>query len=449
MQTNNNIKSRVLKTELINWRELRFIQGDSFKDLDENAKHKLKASIVANDFTQPFYIWEDPDQVRWCLDGKHRTLLLQELIAEGVSVPYELPATFIHCEDRKEAARLVLIYSSVYAKITQEGMFEFLQENNLEYADLKEQINLPEFSELKFEQKFDSIEDEKIEEETVEVADADLIVKSGDMFMVGKHMLYCGNFQDRDQVEGMLNGRLARVVFTDPPYNLKTDAFSNNGSVEHADFAMASGEMSDEEFSMFLAQVMKESILNSIDGAIHYICMDWRHAWHMSQASKEMYGSVEPKNLIVWNKNNAGMGSFYRSKHEFIYVFKAGEDPHVSNINLGDRYRTNVWEYPISTSFNNEDKEELKNHPTPKPVKMVADALLDASNEGELVIDWFVGSGTTLIAAEITNRASVCVDIEPKFIQSTIKRYINQCRKLSRDPHLVHMNGNLTLETFS
>ena len=131
MEQNNNVRSRVLKTEIINWRELQFIQNDNFKELSPEARHKLKASIIANNFTQPFYIWEDPIGVKWCLDGKHRTLLLEELVSESVNIPYQLPATFIHCENKKEASKLVLIYSSIYAKITQEGLFDFVKLNEL------------------------------------------------------------------------------------------------------------------------------------------------------------------------------------------------------------------------------------------------------------------------------------------------------------------------------
>ena len=341
------INSRIIKTELINWRELQFIQNENFKELSNEAKHKLKASIVSNNFMQPFYIWEDQNGVRWCLDGKHRTLLLEDLINDKLNVPFELPATFIQCETKKDAAKLVLLFSSQYAKVTQEGMFDFLTLNELDFSELKSEIDLPEFSELKFEQKFADLNEEEIEEDPFEVADENIIVKPGDIFQLGEHMLYCGSFENTIAIENMFQNRKARIVFTDPPYNLKADAFSNNGSVKHEDFAMASGEMNDDEFVGFLEKVMKVSCDHSVDGAIHYICMDWRHSWHMSEASLKIYGSVEPKNLVVWNKNNAGMGSFYRSKHEFVYVYKHGSADHLSNINLGDRYRSNVWDYPI------------------------------------------------------------------------------------------------------
>ena len=444
----NSITSRILKTELINWRELKFIQNENFKDLSEEAKHKLKASIVSNNFMQPFYVWEDEAGLKWCLDGKHRTLLLEQLIKESVNIPYQLPATFIQCENKKDAAKIVLLFSSQYAKITEQGLFDFLTINDLDFLELKDQIDVPEFSELKFEQKFIHIDIDTEEDEIPITTDENLIVKAGDVFKLNDHVLFCGSFENEARIIEILNGKLARIIFTDPPYNLKTNAFSNNGSVTHEDFAMAAGEMSDEEFAKFLADVMRTSNSFSVLGAIHFICMDWRHAWHMAEASKKIHGFIMPKNLIVWNKNNAGMGSFYRSKHEFVYVFKNGDEKHLSNVNLGDRFRSNVWDYPISTSFNNADKEELKNHPTPKPVQMVVDAILDMTIEGDLVIDWFMGSGTTLIAADLTNRKAFGTEIEPKYIQSNILRYIKHCEKLGKVVKFDHVNGKLTLDSF-
>lgn len=448
LQEKNAISSRIVKTDLINWRELKFIQNDNFKELSEEAKHKLKASIISNNFMQPFYVWEDESGQKWCLDGKHRTILLESLINDGVKVPFELPATFIHCESKKDAAKLVLLFSSQYAKVTQEGMFDFLTLNELSFADLKGEIDLPEFSDLRFEQKFSSIDEEVFEDEVEEVSDTELIVKPGDFFQLNKHRLYCGSFKDADNIQILMNGDIARIVFTDPPYNLAANEFSNKGSVKHEDFHEGSGEMSDEEFMLFIREIMQISCKNSVNGSIHYICMDWRHVWHMSEAAREVYGSVIPKQLVVWNKNNGANGSFYRAKHELVFIYKHGEDKHLSHLELVDRIRYNVWDYPTASSFNNPDRKELQNHPTPKPVSMVVDAILDTTNEGDCVIDWFMGSGTTMMACEITNRVSRGTEIEPKYVQSEIIRYIKQCKKLEIAIEFDHLNGNLMLDDF-
>ncbi len=444
---NKNITSRVLNTKLINWKELKFIQNENFKDLPEEAKHKLKASLVSNQFMQPFYVWEDATGVMWCLDGKHRTLLLDELIKEGIKVPYELPATFIECESKKHAAKLVLLFSSQYARVTQEGMFDFLKLNELDFLDLKDEIDIPDFSELRFEQKFSFTEDLANEDELVPVDEKTIIVKLGDVFQLGKHTLYCGSFKD-NIVLSLLEGKRARIVFTDPPYNLAANEFSNKGETEHTDFAMAGGEMSDDEFVTFLNEIMTACCHHSVPGAIHYICMDWRHVWHMSEAARTAYGSVIPKQLVVWNKTLGANGSFYRAKHELVFIYKNGEEKHLSHLDLKDRTRYNVWDYPNATSFANPDRKELLNHPTPKPVKMVVDAILDTTNEGDLVIDWFMGSGTTMIAAEIAGREAFGTEIEPKYIQSEILRYIKHCEKNGKTPSIQHVNGDLTLEAF-
>lgn len=448
METKTDIASRVIKTENINWQELQFIQTDKFKELPEDAKHKLKASLISNNFTQPFYIWEEEETgIKYCLDGKHRTLLLDELIKEKVNVPYLLPATFIRCENKKEAAKLVLVYSSIYAKITQEGLNEFIQFNELDLEELKMEIDLPEFSMPRFEQKFNFSVPEQ-EDEIPEVPEENVIVKPGDLFQLGEHRLVCGSCLNPEIVRLLIGGEKARIIFTDPPYNLAAADFTNNGAQQHEDFAMGGGEMSEEEFMQFLKSVMTISCEHSINGSIHYICMDWRHIWHMSEAAKSAYGSVIPKQLVVWNKNNGANGSFYRAKHELVFIYKNGEEKHLSHIDLPDRTRYNVWDYPTSTAFNNPDRKELQNHPTPKPVQMVVDAILDTTDEKELVIDWFMGSGTTIIASEITGRKCFGSEIEPRYVQSTIKRYIRHCLKNDKPVSFIHLNGSIVAEDF-
>lgn len=151
-QSKPSLQSRVLKTEPVSWRSFQFIQQEEFKDLPEISRQRLRASILANDFTQPFYVWQDPESgVIFCLDGKHRCRMLEELSGEGYDIPDQLPGTFIFCKDKSEAAKLVLIYSSIYAKITQQGLFDFLQMYELGYDELRDQVDLPDFSVDRFE----------------------------------------------------------------------------------------------------------------------------------------------------------------------------------------------------------------------------------------------------------------------------------------------------------
>jgi DNA methylase len=213
-------------------------------------------------------------------------------------------------------------------------------------------------------------------------------------------------------------------VFSDPPYNVKIDGHvCGLGSVKHEAFKMASGEMSEEEFTTFLHTAMRPMAEFSIDGAIHYFCMDWRHMGEMLAAAQPIYGP--PKNLCVWNKTNAGMGTFYRSKHELVFVFKVGSAPHINNFGLGERgrYRSNVWDYAGVNTFRRGRMEELSAHPTVKPLPLVVDALKDCSKRRGIVLDPFLGSGTTLLAAEKTGRLGRGIELDPHYVDAAIRRW--------------------------
>jgi hypothetical protein len=169
------------------------------------------------------------------------------------------------------------------------------------------------------------------------------VTRLGDIWCTGPHRLICGDATNPDTYDRLLDGEKAQLVFTDPPYNVKIDGHvSGLGGVKHREFAMASGEMSEAEFTRFLAQVFGNLATHSVDGAIHYVCMDWRHMAEVLAAGRGHY--AELKNLCIWAKTNGGMGSLYRSQHELVFVFKSGRAPHINNVELGKhgRYRTNV-----------------------------------------------------------------------------------------------------------
>ena len=186
---------------------------------------------------------------------------------------------------------------------------------------------------------------------------------------------------------------------------------------------MTSGEMSEAQFTAFLGSAFRNLAEHSVDGSIHFICMDWRHLQEMLTAGRTAYGEL--KNLIVWNKDNGGMGAFYRSKHELVFVFKNGSAPHINNFGLGQhgRYRTNVWDYAGVNSLKADRDEELAMHPTVKPVAMVADAIRDCSRRGGIVLDAFSGSGTTIIAAEQTGRRARAIELDPRYVDVAIRRW--------------------------
>lgn len=246
----------------------------------------------------------------------------------------------------------------------------------------------------------------------------------GDLWQLGRHRLHCGSALEDGAYQRLLGDERAQLVFTDPPYNVKIDGHvCGLGSVKHKAFQMASGEMSEEEFTEFLRRSMRLMADASVDGALHLVCMDWRHDLELQLAARPIHGRL--KQLIVWNKTNAGMGTFYRSKHELIFVFKVGSGPHINNFGLGERgrYRTNVWDYPGVNTFRRGRMEELQAHPTVKPLPLVIDALKDCSKRGGIVLDPFAGSGTTLLAAERTGRLGRGIELDPHYVDVAIRRW--------------------------
>ena len=246
----------------------------------------------------------------------------------------------------------------------------------------------------------------------------------GDLWLLGRHKLICGDARETGSFLRLLGNEQVDLLFTDPPYNVKIDGnVCGLGSVKHREFAFASGEMSEAEFTRFLSSTLGNASNLMRDGAIAFVCMDWRHMGEMLAAGKVAF--TELKNLVVWNKSNGGMGAFYRSKHELIFVFKKGSAPHTNSFGLGEtgRYRTNVWDYAGISSISASRGDDLAMHPTVKPVAMIADAIKDCSRRGEIILDCFGGSGSTLIAAEKTGRRSRLIEYDPLYCDTTIRRW--------------------------
>lgn len=246
----------------------------------------------------------------------------------------------------------------------------------------------------------------------------------GDMWQLGAHYLTCGDALDPAVVDRLMQGDQARMIFTDPPYNVPIDGHvGGSGAIKHREFAMASGEMTSPQFTSFLQKSFKNLSDYSVVGSIHFICMDWRHMPEIMEAGQDVYSEL--KNLIVWAKDNGGMGTFYRSRHELIFAFKKGAEAHMNNFELGQhgRYRTNVWEYRGVNTMRTGRMDELALHPTVKPVQMIADAIKDVSQRGDLVLDLFGGSGSTLIAAEKTGRRANLCELDPIYCDRILQRW--------------------------
>ena len=257
---------------------------------------------------------------------------------------------------------------------------------------------------------------------------------SGDLWLLDRHRLLCGDVRDEAVLSRLMKGASAEMVFTDPPYNVRIDGNAvGSGNIRHREFAMASGEMSEAAFIRFLSEALGNLAACSKDGAIHYVCMDWRHMGELLQAGQQVYSEL--KNLCVWAKTNAGQGSFYRSQHELVFVFKKGDAPHLNSFGLGagassegigfgsGRYRSNLWSYPGVNSFGANRMAQLSLHPTVEPVAMVADAMRDCSSRGGIVLDGFAGSGTIFIAAEKVGRRAYGVEIDPLYVDVALRRW--------------------------
>ena len=262
-------------------------------------------------------------------------------------------------------------------------------------------------------------------------ADADAIPETaaaavshrGDIWKLGNHRLLCGDAQSAGDFESLMGGSSAAMVITDPPYNVRIASVQGRGRIKHRNFGQAAGEMSDEQFTQFLRTTIALLIEHSSLGSIHYLFMDWKHIGELLAAAKALYD--EWKNLVVWNKTNAGQGSFYRSQHELLCVFKNGTAPHVNNFELGQngRTRSNVWTYAGVNTFRAGRLDELKLHPTVKPVALVADAMRDCSRRGDLILDPFIGSGTSIIAAESVGRVAYGMELDPLYVDVAIRRW--------------------------
>jgi DNA modification methylase len=250
------------------------------------------------------------------------------------------------------------------------------------------------------------------------------VTRAGDVWSLGRHRLICGDARDKAVFDLLMGDERADLLFTDPPYNVPIDGHVTGlGRIRHREFAMGVGEMSAAAFTGFLQQTLGHAAARARNGAIAFVCMDWRHMGELLEAGKAAFSEL--KNLCVWNKSNGGMGTFYRSKHELVFVFKVGTSAHTNTFGLGDdgRYRTNVWDYAGVNTLRAGRSEDLAMHPTVKPVALVAEAIKDCTRRGEIVLDPFGGSGTTLIAAEKTGRLARLIEFDPAYCDTILRRF--------------------------
>jgi hypothetical protein len=249
------------------------------------------------------------------------------------------------------------------------------------------------------------------------------VTQIGDLWELGPHRLLCGDAQSAIDMQRVMGTEAARMVIADPPYNLPIRRVQGRGRTKHGNFVQASGEMSSAEFTRFLRAALSLAGQHSVDGAVHFAFIDWRHLGELLAAGSALYSSLET--IAVWVKTNAGQGSFYRSQHELVCVYRSGDAPRLNNIELGrhGRNRSNVWTYAGVNTFRAGRMDELAMHPTVKPVALVVDAMKDCSRRGDFVFDPFMGSGTTIVAAERVGRRAYGIDIDPRYVDVAVRRW--------------------------
>jgi DNA modification methylase len=253
------------------------------------------------------------------------------------------------------------------------------------------------------------------------IAEGPAVSVLGDLWFLGPHRIHCGSAVESSAYSSLFDNEKAAATFTDPPYNVPINGHvSGKGKIKYREFPMASGEMSEAEFNSFLTVSLSLICAHTISGGLIYSCMDWRHMTPMNAAGRA--SGCDLMNLCVWAKSNGGLGSLYRSRHELIFVFRNGKSAHLNNVQLGrfGRNRTNVWNYAGVNTFG---RKAAELHPTVKPIRMVADAILDSTKRDDIVLDPFLGSGTTLLAAERTNRRGYGIELDPLYVDTSVERW--------------------------
>jgi DNA modification methylase len=414
--TKNSNPSRITITELV------YRSPGDLRPWPSNARQHsdrqliaLKANIKKFGFTTPILV----DEAGVILNGHGRCQAAMEL-----GLP-NIPTRVIEGLTETEKRACVLADNKLSDLSAWDNDQLKAELELLIHADFE--LETTGFSTAEIDLMFDaSGEPEKNDPDDLQADDIPKAVVSqpGDLWCLGEHRLLCGDALEADSYNAVMQEERAQMVISDPPYNVRIHGHvCGSGNVKHREFGMASGEMSSQEFTEFLKRAMAHLRTYSRDGAIQFFFIDWRHIRELEDAALPVFGA--PRQLCVWTKDNAGLGSFYRSQHELVFVFKKGDAPHINNFELGQhgRYRTNVWSYPGVNTFKGKGRELLSLHPTVKPVALVADAMRDCSHRGGIVLDPFSGSGTALIAAERTGRRARVIERDPQYVDVAVLRW--------------------------
>jgi DNA modification methylase len=338
----------------------------------------------------------------------------------------EIPVIFLDHLNETQAKAFALADNQLHDRSTWDDFKVAIQLKELSASDLDFDFDAIGFPAPEVDFRLQSLDtsDEADRADEFDAPAGPAVSIAGDLWLLGAHRLYCGNALDANSYAILMETERAAAAFTDPPYNLSISRIGGNGRIKHREFAMASGEMSKDEFADFLRTTLKLICDHTVAGAVIYEFIDWRHVGEMLAAGDT--AGCDLLNICVWVKSNAGMGSFYRSMHELVLVFRNGKQPHLNNIMLGKhgRPRNNVWTHPGANGFARKGAENaLSWHPTVKPLALVADAILDCTRRGDIILDPFAGSGTTILAAERTGRRGFGIEIDAIYVDTAIARW--------------------------
>ena len=371
---------------------------------------RVVASIRALGFCDPVLIGGDGR----ILDGVVR---VEAAKLAGLSTIPCIVADHLTAEERR-ALRLAL------NRVQERGSWD-LDELKLEFEELSLEdgvLEITGFTDCEIDQVLLDAEPSPVEIGPLAPArGATTNVRVGDVFALGRHRVICGDARDPTVMAALMGEERARLILTDEPYNVPIHGHVTGGG--HREFAMASGEMSEAEFLAFNRDWMGTALPYLVDGGVFGTFIDWRGLATVLAAASEF--DLEQLNLIVWGKTNAGMGSLYRSQHELLPLFKKGRAPHINNVGLGrgGRSRSNLWTYPGASSLGSSSRKGLQDHPTAKPVALLSDAMLDLTHRDDIIVDPFLGSGSTLIAAEQVGRRCFGFEIDPAYVDVILRRY--------------------------
>ena len=408
----------------MNTRQISFCAITDLRPHPDNARKHTRAqvraiakSIESFEFTAPILI----DAKRRILAG-HGRWQASKLV--GLS---HVPVIFLDHLSEAQAKAYMLADNKLTDRSTWDDVKLATQLKELSELALEFDIEATGFEAPEIDLRIQSLEDTDAADraDEFEFASGPSVSAVGDLWALGEHRLYCGNALEDAAYTEFFENEKATAAFTDPPYNVVIDGHAGGkGKVKHREFAMASGEMSEAEFTSFLTNSLSKICAHTMAGGLIYACMDWRHLREMRAAADT--SGCDVVNLCVWVKSNGGLGSLYRSRYELIFVFRNGKDSHLNNVQLGrfGRNRTNVWNYPGANNFARKGtKRVLEYHPTVKPILLVSDAILNSTKRNDIVLDPFLGSGTTLLAAHRTERRCYGIELDPLYVDTAIERW--------------------------